>query len=261
MDSVFPREARLRAHLVAMQNARVFSVPISGPTATSSNETLPLVQRSVIASPTFKLHRGHTVICVLVRSLVGSKSLNIAKLKSALPKDVLTPYSITLPFGSLQRTLHAPENAETLKSLSAALRKLSIRLKNSEAEAIFETCQKSIAKVAVPRDLRQALEEALHSIDAQGGDNNYPAAKLGTRPHLMDLWNDTGDAKCTQALIKVWASLFGLRPWVSLTKASRDYCELNMAVLIQVSSWHPNAASFCLRAPESLDKGALGIGC
>ncbi|CDI84941.1 alpha-glucan water dikinase 1, putative [Eimeria praecox] len=135
-------------------------------------------------------------------SLVGSKSLNIAKLKSILPKDVLTPYSIALPFGSLQRTLHAPENAETLECLSGALRQLSIRLKNSEAEAIFEVCQKSIANVAIPLELRQALEEALQSSDAQGGVANNPGANLGLRPHLMDLWKETGDTKCTQALVE-----------------------------------------------------------
>ena len=173
--------------------------------------------------------------------------MNIAKLKSSLPKDVLTPYSVALPFGSLQRTLHASENAETLRSLSAALRRLSIRLKNSEAEAIFDVCQKSIANVSIPKDLRQALEEALQSSDAQGAISNI--ANLGLRPHLMDLWKEAGDSKCTRALVEVWASLFGLRPWVSLTKASRDYCELNMAVLVQVGVWRPNLCPCFLVAP------------
>ncbi|CDJ32881.1 alpha-glucan water dikinase 1, putative [Eimeria mitis] len=190
-------------------------------------------------------------------SLVGSKSLNIAKLKSTLPKDVLTPYSIALPFGSLQRTLHAPENAETLKRLSEALRQLTTRLKNSEAEAIFQVCQKAIANVLIPGELRQALEKALQSSDAQGSPGNGSSANLGNRPHLMDLWKETGDAKCTQALVEVWASLFGLRPWISLTKASRDYCELNMAVLVQ--ELLPVRYSFVLHTknPFSQDKNEL----
>merc|ERR1719378_1055563 len=36
-----------------------------------------------------------------------------------------------------------------------------------------------------------------------------------------------------QATKKVWASLFGLRPWVSLAKAGRSFHDLNMAVLVQ----------------------------
>ncbi|CDJ46284.1 alpha-glucan water dikinase 1, putative [Eimeria brunetti] len=155
------------------------------------------------------------------------------------------------------RTLHAPENVETLKTLSAALRRLSIRLKNSEAQAIFEVCQKAIASVAIPRELRQALEEALRSSDAKGGDNNSQNQNSGNRPLLMDLWKEAGDAKCTQALVEVWASLFGLRPWVSLTKASRDYCELNMAVLVQ--ELLPVRYSFVLHTknPFSQDQNEL----
>ena len=170
----------------------------------------------------------------LLRSLVGSKSLNIAKLKSSLPKEVLTPQSVALPFGSLQRTLHSPENSQALKCLNTALRQLSTSQKNAEAEAIFEVCRKAITNVMIPTELRQALEEALGCSDAQGttdGDN----AELGRRPRLLDLWKKNGDTKCNEALIAVWSSLFGLRPWISLTKASRDYCELNMAVLVQVN--------------------------
>lgn len=172
----------------------------------------------------------------MFRSLVGSKSLNIFKLMSSLPKGVLTPASVALPFGSLQRTLHAPENEQALASLSDALRRLSIRLKNSEAEAIFEVCRKSIANISVPKELREALKEALQSSDAQGGTSGDSSANMGRRPHLLDLWKKNGDKKCTEALVQVWSSLFGLRPWISLTKASRDYCELNMAVLVQVNS-------------------------
>ncbi|OEH76639.1 alpha-glucan water dikinase [Cyclospora cayetanensis] len=166
------------------------------------------------------------------KSVVGSKSLNIGKLKASLPKDVLTPQSIALPFGSLQRTLHAPDNAQALQSLSSALRRLSSSLKNAEAEAIFDICRKAMLGVIVPTELRKALEEALQSIDGQGTSDEGSKC-LGKRPRLMDLWRKNGDTKCAEALVEVWASLFGLRPWVSLTKASRDYCELNMAVLVQ----------------------------
>lgn len=167
-------------------------------------------------------------------SLVGSKSLNIAKLKSNLPSDVLTPHSVALPFGTMQRALHTSENARVLKRLDEELRKLSIRVKNAEAETIFEACRKSISSVTIPEELKQALEEALASTDKQSDGSPSNNRSLGRRPHLLDLWKKNGPAKCTAALVEVWSSPFALRPWVSLTKASKDYCELNMAVLVQV---------------------------
>merc|ERR1719375_1781480 len=36
-----------------------------------------------------------------------------------------------------------------------------------------------------------------------------------------------------EATKRVWSSLFGLRPWVSLNKANRSFHDLNMAVLVQ----------------------------
>merc|ERR1719464_1950877 len=36
-----------------------------------------------------------------------------------------------------------------------------------------------------------------------------------------------------KAIKGVWASLFALRPWVSLAKAGRSFHDLNMAVLVQ----------------------------
>ncbi|KAL8455397.1 hypothetical protein Emag_000781 [Eimeria magna] len=170
-------------------------------------------------------------------NLVGSKSLNIARLQSSLPSSVLTPHSVALPFGSLQRTLHAPENAKVLESLSEVLRKLSVKVTNAEADQIFESCRKSIATIAIPEELRDALEEALTKSDSEetkeGSNSETTITSLGSRPLLIDLWRKNGDARCKKALIEVWSSLFGLRPWISLTKASKDYCELNMAVLVQ----------------------------
>lgn len=167
-------------------------------------------------------------------SSVGSKSLNIAKLKSCLPKEVLTPHSAALPFGSLQRTLHAPENTQALKDLSVALRKLSVRVKNSEANAIFEVCRKAVSALVVPAELRDALENVLASSGAgENKDDVNANSSLGRRSRLIELWKKNGDAKCKEALLEVWSSLFALRPWISLTKVSRNYCELNMAVLVQ----------------------------
>lgn len=168
-------------------------------------------------------------------TLVGSKSLNIAKLMSSLPKEVLTPHSVALPYGSLQRVLRSPRNAQVRIDLTDALRNLSVGVRNADAEAIFEACRKSISRVEIPNELQEALEEALSSSDAVSSSGEpSTGGSPSRRPHLLDLWKKSGHAKCTKALIEVWSSLFDLRPWISLTKASKDYCELNMAVLVQV---------------------------
>lgn len=199
-------------------------------------------------------HGHHRLLCCVLsfRSCVGSKSLNIAKLKSSLPEEVLTPQSAALPFGSLQRTLHAPENAQALKDMSVALRKLSVRMKNSEANAIFEVCRKAVSTLVIPAELCDALEEVLASSAPQGNMDDLNASRLGRRPRLMDLWKKNGDAKCKEVLHEVWSSLFALRPWISLAKASRDYCELNMAVLVQVG--HQRAHQGIPIALEATDR-------
>jgi len=49
-------------------------------------------------------------------------------------------------------------------------------------------------------------------------------SRLGKLYDRQEAWDATK---------KVWASLFGLRPWVSLAKAGRSFHDLNMAVLVQ----------------------------
>ncbi|KAL8426398.1 hypothetical protein Efla_006230 [Eimeria flavescens] len=167
-------------------------------------------------------------------NLVGSKSLNIARLKSSLPTSVLTPHSVALPFGSLQRTLHAAENAKVLKELNEVLRQLSTKVTNAEADEIFVSCRRAIAGIATPAELREALKAALtEGEEEEEGKEKLSSSGLGPRPRLLDLWKKNGEERCEKALVAVWSSLFGLRPWISLTKADKDYCELNMAVLVQ----------------------------
>merc|ERR1719162_1678150 len=58
-------------------------------------------------------------------------------------------------------------------------------------------------------------------------------AKVGVQDgeeRLKALFN-TRDA--WDAIKSVWASLFAIRPWVSLAKAGRSFHDLNMAVLVQ----------------------------
>jgi alpha-glucan, water dikinase len=151
---------------------------------------------------------------------VGSKSLNLAKLAPKLPTNISTPQAVAMPYGCMQKALTSSENAkDCLPKLEACLQKLQPTTSNQDARGIFEEAQSIIEKLRLPSDLASDLEKAMDAVGAKDGEKR-----------LCNLYNKQ-EAWC--ATKKVWASLFGLRPWVSLAKAGRSFHDLNMAVLVQ----------------------------
>jgi len=71
----------------------------------------------------------------------------------------------------------------------------------------------------MPAELGEALLGAMESVGDRQGERR-----------LCRLFRE---AEAWDATRRVWASLFGLRPWVSLAKAGRSFHDLNMAVLVQ----------------------------
>eukprot|EP00928_Gymnodinium_smaydae_P040973 TRINITY_DN2774_c1_g4_i1.p1 TRINITY_DN2774_c1_g4~~TRINITY_DN2774_c1_g4_i1.p1 ORF type:complete len:2307 (+),score=559.49 TRINITY_DN2774_c1_g4_i1:84-7004(+) len=150
---------------------------------------------------------------------VGSKSLNLAKLAPLLPKDVRTPQAVAMPYGCMQKVLTHKENAKVLPKLEACLRRLQPTTSNDDARCIFEEAQHLVESLEMPPELAKALGEAMEQVGSEEGEKRL--SKLYREP---EAWSATR---------KVWASLFGLRPWVSLAKAGRSFHDLNMAVLVQ----------------------------
>jgi len=151
---------------------------------------------------------------------VGSKSLNLALLKPKLPKDIKTPQAVALPYGTMQKALTCTENAkEWLPKLEACLHQLQPTTSNEDARVIFEEAQVYINKLVMSKDLEEELRKAMEKVGAEDGEKR-----------LLNLYNKR---EAWDATKQVWASLFGLRPWVSLAKAGRSFHDLNMAVLCQ----------------------------
>lgn len=50
----------------------------------------------------------------MTKKSVGSKSLNLALLQPKLPKDILTPQAVALPYGCMQKALTDPINNESV---------------------------------------------------------------------------------------------------------------------------------------------------
>jgi len=151
---------------------------------------------------------------------VGSKSLNLALLKPKLPADIRTPQAVAMPYGSMQKALCSRENSkEWLSKLEACLQQLQPTTSNEDAKTIFDEAQVYINALQMPSDLEAALRNAMETVGKKEGESRL--LQLFRR---SDAWDATK---------QVWASLFGLRPWVSLAKAGRSFYDLNMAVLVQ----------------------------
>lgn len=151
---------------------------------------------------------------------VGSKSLNLALLKPKLPKDILTPQAVALPYGSMQKALADPLNKDSvLPKLTAVLGKLQPSTSNEDAAVIFQDAQELVQAMSFPDTLKEAMLAAMADVGKQDGEERLKALFKS-----RDAW---------EAIKDVWASLFAIRPWVSLAKAGRSFHDLNMAVLVQ----------------------------
>eukprot|EP01057_Protomagalhaensia_wolfi_P000943 Protomagalhaensia_wolfi_Nauph_80__942@NODE_1542_length_1480_cov_19_401804_g1197_i0_p1_GENE_NODE_1542_length_1480_cov_19_401804_g1197_i0NODE_1542_length_1480_cov_19_401804_g1197_i0_p1_ORF_typecomplete_len362_score59_41PPDK_N/PF01326_19/7_6e24PPDK_N/PF01326_19/0_00096PPDK_N/PF01326_19/9_5e09_NODE_1542_length_1480_cov_19_401804_g1197_i01741259 len=159
------------------------------------------------------------------RNTVGSKSLNLKELKTKLD-FILTPRAFALPYGALQKVLNSPENVSTvLPALNKAIVNLSVDLESEEVSTIFNRVRWHLTNMKVPAELSEELSQLWPSIDTQKGE-------LVQSP-LKELYESAGLERCWTAICGVWASVFAMRPWISLAKANRSFMELNMGVLVQ----------------------------
>lgn len=152
------------------------------------------------------------------RSLVGSKSLNLERLREQLPPAIIRPQAVALPYGCMQKTLSTGSNKQrVLAPLTICLAKLKTDTSNKEASEIFREARKLIGLLEFPRELQQNMEKLMKNEDGR----------------LLLLYEQNGPQAAWKAICDVWASMFALRPWISLSKARRQYHDLNMAVLVQ----------------------------
>jgi len=150
---------------------------------------------------------------------VGSKSLNLAKLAPKLPKGVRTPQAVAMPYGAMQKALTHKVNAKWLPRLEECLNKLQPSTSNEDAKVLFCEAQGILNSLNIPEELIDSLRMCMEAVGDKEGERR-----------LLPLYDKMA---AWQATKQVWASLFALRPWVSLARANRSFHELNMAVLVQ----------------------------
>ncbi|KAH0486036.1 MAG: hypothetical protein KVP17_003370 [Porospora cf. gigantea B] len=148
-------------------------------------------------------------------ALVGGKSLNLQTLKASLEElGVKTPTAFALPYGVFNKILNHRNNSEVRTRILASFE----RLQQASDFKSMECCLTQIA---------DCLDHALPP----------PELSSALRNSVMPVIEDNGlffDEKgLWSSVVGVYQSQFSLRPWLSLTKAGKDYSGLMMAVLVQ----------------------------
>jgi alpha-glucan,water dikinase len=133
--------------------------------------------------------------------------------------EALIPQAVALPYGSMQKTLNDKVNTFQLSSLQKILGRLTPDTSNEDAKHIFTEAKAMVESLSMPPAMANAIVSTMEDVGAKDGEK-----RLIRKFNKEEAW---------EATKKVWSSLFGLRPWVSLAKAGRSFHDLNMAVLVQ----------------------------
>jgi alpha-glucan, water dikinase len=177
--------------------------------------------------------------------LVGGKALNLAALRSTLAvsavgSDVLLPASVALPFGTAERVLAHPANADTAAAISGLEADLEAWVAGGKAGVPSQLASLRAAwagGLAAPPPLVAELGAAAAAagLAAPGEWENPPS------PTWPPVW---------AAVCGVWASKWGDRAWLSRRSTGVPDAALSMAVLLQ--SVIPAAHAFVLHTADPL---------
>jgi alpha-glucan,water dikinase len=119
----------------------------------------------------------------------------------------------------MQKALTDKVNSFQYSALQKVLGKLQPNTSNDDAKHIFIEAKTLVESLSMPAAMNTAIEKAMEEVGSKDGEK-----RLLKKFNKNEAW---------EATKKVWSSLFGLRPWVSLAKAKRSFHDLNMAVLVQ----------------------------
>lgn len=150
---------------------------------------------------------------------VGRKSLNLSLLRQRLPPGLHVPRGITLPFGTLERTLAL--NTQTAQQLRAVQGKLKGSLPMSEVTQLLTEARQLVATgLSPPSDF------------VSGVASKAAAAGLISS---AEVWTQQGEEwrQAWRAICAVWASKWTERAWLSRKARGVQDDELYMAVLLQ----------------------------
>eukprot|EP00200_Dunaliella_tertiolecta_P010550 CAMPEP_0202370036 /NCGR_PEP_ID=MMETSP1127-20130417/1744_1 /ASSEMBLY_ACC=CAM_ASM_000462 /TAXON_ID=3047 /ORGANISM="Dunaliella tertiolecta, Strain CCMP1320" /LENGTH=1145 /DNA_ID=CAMNT_0048965873 /DNA_START=13 /DNA_END=3450 /DNA_ORIENTATION=- len=162
---------------------------------------------------------------------VGGKASNCSSLAAmarsgALPEWLQVPASMALPWGTFERVLQDPSNAQVAKAVASGLQEVE-----AAAAAASGDLTKALQGLA---SLRQLVSTQLKAPEALVQECASTAAAQGLIPSA-GMWaaGSPGWKHAWSAICKVWASKWNDRAWLSRRALKLPDDDLVMGVLLQ----------------------------
>ncbi|GBG60684.1 hypothetical protein CBR_g12420 [Chara braunii] len=155
--------------------------------------------------------------------VVGHKAGNIAKVRSRVPARIKLPPSAALPFGTFERVLADPVNAEVAARVSHKLEEVETRRRKSSAlpaEQLEDVRKLVETRLLAPIGLREELAHAVVGAGLQVSEDRASSAN--------GAWDSMWRAIC-----KVWGSKWTSRAWLARRARGFPDKDLYMGCLLQ----------------------------
>ncbi|XP_074323764.1 alpha-glucan water dikinase 2-like isoform X2 [Apium graveolens] len=144
--------------------------------------------------------------------MVGAKSYNISLLSERLPSWIKLPVSIAIPFGVFETILSDDINKEQAKQIY----NLSKLVDNGELSKL-RAIQETVHQIKAPTRLIPELKSKMKSLRIPWLEEES-----------VNFWN-----RAWEAIIRVWASKWNERAYISCRKGSLNHNDICMAILVQ----------------------------
>ncbi|WOH14790.1 hypothetical protein DCAR_0934313 [Daucus carota subsp. sativus] len=144
--------------------------------------------------------------------MVGAKSCNLRFLSEKLPSWIKLPVSIAIPFGVFETILSDDMNKDQAKQIYNLT-----KLVDSGDTLKLRSIQEAVHQIKAPMRLIMELKSKMKSL-------RIPWLEVES----SNLWN-----RAWEAIIRVWASKWNERAYISCRKVSLNHNDICMAILVQ----------------------------
>lgn len=153
------------------------------------------------------------------KGVVGAKARNTKALHQSLgggkiPAWIKLPKSMVIPFGTMEHVLDDAINAEVKRKLTLCESQVDDSSER-KLEASLANCRACVAELMPPPGCMDAIQTEM-------------VVSGIAPPDSPERWK-----KAWRALVKVWASKWNERAFVSLRNVGIAHCDLRMSVLVQ----------------------------
>lgn len=154
--------------------------------------------------------------------VVGAKAANTLRLSRGLPSWLWVPWSLSLPFGTLEEgVMRDPANEEVAAGVWKLEGQLAEGMDRDSQEDLLHKIRSCVMRLKAPEALHEALRHALQEQQQQQQD------------HLQQEIPEDLVAGVWNATVRVWASQWSSGAQTAIRNARLPWSHLRMAVLLQ----------------------------